>query len=221
MKTVAVIGGKGGIAKTTISVNLLFVLKRLFPHLRCAIADADPQGSASSWIRRGVKNGTCALQCHVVASDGTGKNLKKELATIQADVIIIDLPPAIEAISLRAALYSNLMLVPVGASPLEIEAAQSAIGVCKEAISLDNSKKFLLVPSRVRKNTASGKELRDVLKNWGEVSKTNIGLRVAFADAATVGEGIDTFAPGSPGHLEITALARQVAKLLQLKEKRR
>lgn len=220
MKIVSTIGGKGGIGKTTASMHTARELQRLFPCLRFAIADADPQGSSSNWVRRGTKNGIRPLPCHVVAADGTGKNLKQELAAIQADVVIIDLPPAIEAISLRAALYSNLMLVPVGASPLEIEAAQAAVSVCKEAISLDNSKKFLLVPSRVRKNTASGKELRDVLKNWGEVSKTSISLRVAFADAAAAGEGIDTFAPGSPGHLEITALARQVAEILKLKEER-
>ena len=220
MKIVSIIQKKGGVGKTTIAVHVAYTLKSLFPHLRVSLADADPQASALNWINRGKKRGFSSLDCYAVATDGSGKMLKQEINSISSDIIIIDLPPAIETVSLRASLYSHLMLVPVGSSPLDIEAARDAVSVCKEAIGLNSEKEFLLVPSRIRKSTSAGKELREVLANWGPVSNANIGLRVALADSATLGVGIDTFSPNSAAHQEITCLAKQVAKLLGLKRGR-
>ena len=214
-KIIAIIQQKGGVGKTTIAVHLAHELKNLYPELKIAIADADPQQSASKWIRRGQENEINGVECVMVATDGEGKKLRKELAEIDAQLLLIDLPPAIESVSLRAALYSDLMLVPVGASPLDLEAARGAIDVCEEALGLDPSKKFLLVPSKVRTQTKAGKELREVLSQWGPVSQTTIGLRVTFSDAAISGEGITTYAPNTSAYFEIQSLAEEVYNLLQ------
>jgi cellulose biosynthesis protein BcsQ len=107
------------------------------------------------------------------------------------------------------------MLIPVGASALDIEAAEPAIEVCNEALDLDSSKTFLIIPSKIRTTTAAGKELRMVLKQLGPVSKADIGLRQAFADASTTGEGIDTFSPKSKAHKEIQTLTTEVIDLLR------
>lgn len=120
------------------------------------------------------------------------------------------------AISMRAVLYSDLILVPVGASALDIEAARHAVDLCKEAITLDPAKQFLLIPNRVQMNTAAGRELRTVLSTWGPVSKATLCLRVAYADAVMLGVGINSFAPGSPAYQEIGQLAEEVIHLLKL-----
>ncbi len=213
---VSVIQQKGGVGKTSLAVNLGYEIKSKHPHLNIVIADADPQQSAAKWISRGHKNGFDDLQSiNVSVSEKGSKQFKKKLADIDADLIIVDLPPAIESLSLRAALYSDVMLVPVGASALDIEAAEPAIEVCKEAMDLDESKQFLIVPSKVRNSTAAGKEIRLVLKQLGPVAKTSLGLRQAFADASTTGEGIGTFAPKSKAHKEIQNLTTEVVKLLR------
>lgn len=217
MKVISIIQQKGGVGKTTLAVHLAYELKSQFPKLRITVADADPQKSASNWIERGHKRGFENISVFAVAADGEGKLLKKEIDAIGADVCIVDLPPAIAAVTLRAALHSNLMLVPVGASALDMEAARAAIDVCEEAIEMKSGKQFLIVPTRVQSNTGAGKELRAVLKNWGPVSKANMGLRVSYADSATAGEGVNTFAPGSEAHGEIRALATETSKILGLK----
>ena len=214
MKIISVIQQKGGVGKTTVAVHLAHEIKALMPKFKITVADADPQNSALNWIKRGLSRGVNGVSGVAVATDGTGKTLKKELAGIDADLIILDLPPAIEAVSLRAALYSHLILVPVGASSLDLEAAKAAIDVCEEAIAENKDKIFLIVPTRVQTSTAAGKELKDVLKKWGPVSKSSMGLRVSFADAATLGEGITTFAPNTAAHKEITALAKEALLLL-------
>ena len=121
------------------------------------------------------------------------------MARINSDIVIVDLPPAIESLSLRAALYSDLMLVPVGASILDMEAAEEAIRVCEEAVDLDKKKQFLLIPTKVQGSTTAGKDLKKVLAKWGPVSTTGMGLRISFADAAMQGMGINHYAPNSPG----------------------
>jgi cellulose biosynthesis protein BcsQ len=152
-----------------------------------------------------------------VAPDNTGKNLKKELEILKANIIIVDLPPAIESLSLRAALYSDLMLVPVGASILDIDAAKEAIKVCEEAKDLDSKKNFLLIPTKIQPQTLASKELVQVLSKWGPVAKSHISLRVAFADAALNGMGIGEYAKGSLGAKEIHSLAKETINLIGVK----
>jgi len=214
IKVISVLQQKGGVGKTTIAVHLATQIKELFPGLRVALADADPQKSASLWLKNGT--GDCGVSLHQVASDVEGKRLMDELAAIDADLVVVDLPPAIAAISMRAALYSDLILVPVGASALDLEAARHAVDVCKEAIALDPTKKFLLIPNRVQMNTAAGRELRTVLAQWGPVSQATLCLRVAYADAVMLGVGINSFAPGSMAYQEIGLLAEEVISLLKL-----
>jgi len=210
-KVISVIQQKGGAGKTTLSVHLAFELAQQFPNLRIVVADADPQQSAIKWIERGTKN---AVTATAVAADGEGRALRSELASIEADIIILDLPPAIGSVSLRAALYGDVMLVPVGPSILDLEAAQEAVAVCKEAVELDEKKHFMLVPSRVRNSTSASREIREALQAWGNVSDASIGLRQAYADAAAVGEGLATFAPKSVARKEISNLLAEVLPLL-------
>jgi chromosome partitioning protein len=213
-KIISVIQKKGGVGKTTLAINFAHQLKEMFPKKTVFIADADPQQSSLNWINRGLANGFNGIGVASIAADGTGKTLKTELENINSDFIIIDLPPAIEALSLRAALYSNFMLVPVGPSVLDIEAADDAIRVCKEAIELDKNKKFLLVPMKVQSSTTSGKDLQQTLEDRGPVSAASIGLRVAFSEAALHGTGVNTYAKNSPAHNEIKELTLEAIKLM-------
>jgi chromosome partitioning protein len=214
-KIVGVIQKKGGAGKTTLSVHLATQLKEHYPELRIVVADADTgQNSATKWLNRSA--GSTGVEVFTVADDGVGKNLKQELEKLDADLIVLDLPPFLDSVSLRAALYSKLILVPVGPTPLDIEAAEGAISVCKEAIDLDGNKSFLIVPNRVQQSTSSGRELRSVLEEWGPVSKATLGHRVAYSDSATVGVGINKYAPGSIAHQEIEQLAREVAEIIGL-----
>jgi chromosome partitioning protein len=217
-KIVSVLQQKGGVGKTTIAVHLAHELCRLHPEKAIVVADADPQGSATKWITRGSAAGRTEIRVMPVAVDGEGRGLKRELAALGADIVVLDLPPAVAAVSLRAALYSNLMLVPVGASALDLEAARAALDVCEEATEADSTKKYLLVPSRVQSSTAAGQELRRVLQQWGPVARASIGLRVAFSDAAAAGQGVTTYAPNSAAHQEIQALAAEVCELANLEE---
>ncbi len=214
MKIITVVSQKGGIGKTTISVSLAGALVQMFPHLKVAVADADPQGSATVWIDR--SKGALGVSVHTVAADGTGLKLREELAAIDADIVIIDLPPAVALVALRAAIRADLMLVPTGASIVDLSATKVAVDLCKEAQEANPAKQYLIVPNRVQHNTAAGRELRGALEEWGKVSEATLTLRVAFQDAARVGLGVTQYAPGSPAAQEIGLLAGEVAALINI-----
>ncbi|NVN91806.1 MAG: ParA family protein [Desulfuromonadales bacterium] len=210
-KTVVCLQQKGGSSKTTLCIHVATMLKHLYPRKKVAVADADPQQSATMWMGKGAIEDIELIQ---VAQDGDGKQLKKELADINADVVFLDLPPFVESVSLRAALYGNVILVPVGPSELDISAAQRPLDVCNEAVGLDPTKVVLIVPTRVREGTAAGKELRDVLAEMGRVSKATIGMRTAYSDAVSAGVGVNHFAPGTKAYSEIEELTIEIAKEL-------
>ena len=212
---ISVIQQKGGAGKTTLTVHLAHMIADLRPKWRVMVADADPQQSALQWLNRGLRRGVSSLQGVAVAQDGEGKTLRKELAEMEADVVLIDLPPAIESISLRAALYADVMLIPVGASTLDLEAARAAVNLCHEARELDPRKRMLMVPSRIRSATSSARELRPALEAWGDVSDVSISLRVALSDAAASGEGINTFEPQGSASIEFIRLASEVLELIE------
>lgn len=71
MKIITVLQQKGGVGKTTVTVHLAAALASMHPTLLVAVADADPQGSATIWINRG--NGGIGVTAHTVAVDGDGR----------------------------------------------------------------------------------------------------------------------------------------------------
>ena len=203
---------KGGAGKSTISVHLSACLAVLHPHLSVAVGDADPQASATAWIKRG--NGAAGITVHPVAVDGEGKLLKNEIEAIGADIVVLDLPPVLESIALRSALRSDLILIPVLPSIIDLSATKGAVAVAQEAIEFAPNKKFLLIPNRVQNNTAIGRELRSVLEQWGPVSHATICQRIALSESAAHGLGISQFAPESPAAAEIRQLAEEVSEIL-------
>lgn len=215
MIVISLLAQKGGAGKTTISVNLAAALAVLHPSLSVAVGDCDKQGSSSAWINRG--KGAAGITVHAVGQDNDGKNLKAELEALGKDIVILDLPPALETVALRAAIRSDLLLIPALPSILDLNATTGALELAREALDINPDKKYLIIPNRVQNNTACGRELRGILEAWGPVSKATICQRVAYSEAAILGIGVIQSMPSDhPAHQEIRLLAEEVSKLLNI-----
>jgi chromosome partitioning protein len=71
-----------------------------------------------------------------------------------------------------------------------------------------------LVPNRVDVRTSAGRQLEAALADLGESVAPAIHARTALADAFNLGAWVGAYAPQTPAHLEVIALADHVLTLL-------
>jgi len=201
MRTLAILNRKGGTSKTTLAVNLAAVLVERRP---VVLVDADPQGSASSWAQsfEGVR------VVHVPTLAG----LRLELATQGEGVRVVDAPPHDAAIAGVIFMAADLVLVPVGPSPLDLEAAQPLL----EAIATGH-RRGLAVLVLTDARTTAPKRAREVLAGFGvPLARTEIGRRIAHVEAVAARLPVTTFEPNGQAANEVRALAREVARRLEV-----
>jgi len=205
---VATISLKGGTGKTSIAVHLAAVLST--PKRQVVLVDADPQRSAAQWSEGG------GLPFPVVALDTSrgAARFKANLSALDADLVILDCPPELAETAMLAALLADLMLIPCGASALDLRAAKAAVDLAREAREERGGKLPLvsLVPSKLISRTRLANELAGVLADFGEPVALGIWQRVAVAEASVAGS---VAPPGSLAGQEFAALAKHVTSRLR------
>jgi chromosome partitioning protein len=215
-RVISLIARKGGVGKTTIAANLAGELGQSGAKIRAI--DADPQGSLSMWASMG--NGFLRTSVTAV-SGGAEAELKEAVRRLEeeADLLVIDTPPGFGDAALLAMAVSDLVLLPCGASPLDLAAGRDALALCREVQRQRAGRRMAigLVPSRYSPNTGLGRDLPDSLKELGERTTPGIAHRVALAEAAIAGLTIGEYAPKSAAHREFQELAKTVWRWLDEK----
>ena len=108
MPVIALLNQKGGVGKTTLSVNLATALAQGHKVL---LVDADPQGSALDWSAQRENEGAIARFPVIGLPKET---LHRELAPISLDYewVIIDGPPRVNKIERSAIVASDFVIIP-------------------------------------------------------------------------------------------------------------
>lgn len=195
MRVISVFNQKGGVGKTTIAIHLASALG-------LELIDADPQGSATAWAEAGLLPVSVRQPEDVVAY----------IRAAKAD-LVVDMPPAVSDLTARLLLLSDLVLIPVTASALDIAATADALRLLDEARQA-RPIKALLVPNRVDRRTGSGQVLEGELVGFGEPVAPAIGYRTAFADAAAAGVWVEKGAAGA----EVRSVAAVVAGMMKARQ---
>ena len=198
---------KGGCGKTSSIVNLGGILseKKLNPLL----IDLDEQRSATHWAQQGGDEFPYPV---IPISLENATKFKKKIDYLSKEhktkIILIDTPPQLEDDALIAALLSDIVLIPVSPSPLDLWAAEQAIKMIKEARKERGKKlpKAILVPSKVMGRTSLARDIKGSLKKFGESVSPAISLRVAVAESGIAGLPVGHYAPNSPSHKEFANL---------------
>lgn len=217
-KIVAVGNLKGGTGKSTVAVNIACALAS-GGKAKVVLVDADGQGTATDWGAKGRLGVTVRPHpfedANGSADGSAGWNGVIDGLKAEHDFVVIDLPPQLGDAILNALVGANLFVVPVTASGADLKATAKAIDLLRRARSLraDNRPACLLVPSRVDRRTAAGKEIEAVLHDFGEPVAPAIGQRTAHVDAFTAGEWVGAYAPRSVAHDEIEVLAAIVRRV--------
>ena len=175
---------------------------------RVAILDIDPQKSLTRWHKlRGRRQGLA----DIVLSDASGWRLAAELDRLARDaqIVIIDTPPQIEADAMRAIRAASLVVLPVQPSPPDLWAAEGTL-----ALAAAERKAVAIVLNR----TPARSKLRSQVENEITGRKLNllnasIGNRAAFANAFAQGMGVIEAAPKGVAAAEFAALAAEIRGL--------
>ena len=213
MAIIAVAGRKGGVGKSTIAGNLAAEFAAMKRSVR--VLDADPQHSLVAWAAQGDGMLARAVE-QVEGGDGTLRARVRQAAK-DAEVVLIDTPPGAPEIAYEAALVADLMLLPCGASPLDLFALKEALSLALKARAERRSKKprIRFVPSKVLMSTNLGRGLASSLKDMGKKVLPPIGQRIVVAEAVSSGLTVAEYAPGSAAHEEFRELAKAVDKVLR------
>lgn len=206
MKTVAIVGRKGGIGKTTISVHLAGEMASRGS--KVLLIDADPQGSAAQWAAPGKL--PIPVEHMPVTADTLTPWVQK-VRKLSADLLVLDCPPHLDAALGAAISLSDAVLLPCGPSGLDMLAMGEVLGVVRAVRQRrQGAPKALIVPNRVDRRTSEGRELVDELLKLGEPVGPSLAYRSAFVRAFNTGDTVGVFAPGSPSDIEVKALADAV-----------
>lgn len=192
---------KGGVGKTTLSVNIAAALAQT--GVRVLLIDADPQGSALDWAT--AREGEPLLS--VVGFPR--KTLHREIDQIGQgyDHIIIDGPPRVEELARAAIMASDIVLIPVQPSPYDIWASDEVVKLIDEARIYKQDLKATFVINRSIANTAIGRDVKDALAAYPiSTMKSSITQRVIFAESATRGLSVHEIEASGPAAAEIRAV---------------
>ena len=204
-KIIGIINQKGGVGKTTLSVNLAMGLKQTGD--RVLLVDSDPQGSARDW--HAVGNGELLT---VIGLDRP--TLDKDVKALKDnyDWIVIDGPPKLADMTIAAIRCSDVVLIPVQPSPYDIWATEDTIDLIKARQQVtEGLPKSAVLISRQITNTKLGREVREAINGY-EIPTFNFSTcqRVVYAETAAKGGTVLDMAPNSEAAIEIKQIVQEL-----------
>ena len=207
---IGILNQKGGVGKTTISVNIAGYLASR--EKRVLLIDADPQGSALDWS-------AARQETPLFSVVGLPRpTIHKEIDRIRKgyDFVIIDGPPRVTELARSAIMSSDLVLIPVQPSPYDVWSSEEIVRLIAEASVYNEKHKSCFVVNRKIANTAIGRDVSDALSMYStEILESVVTQRVVFAEAATQGRSVFEIDRDGKGSLEIEKVVDEILRKYQ------
>lgn len=199
---------KGGVGKSTLSINVAACLAMLGQ--RVLLIDADKQGTSSTWASLRDETG---FQIVSMARENMARDALKLGA--EYDFTIIDGPPQAETISRSCIVASDLVVVPIEPGGASRWSSDLTVRQLKEAQDLKPTLKCGFVVSRKIGSTVLGRDTRTMAADAGiPVFDTEIEQRIAYAEALTMGKTIFEWSGGGPAVMDIQNLTHELLDIL-------
>ncbi len=201
-RVIGVLQQKGGVGKTTLSLNLAACYAT--QGLKVLVVDADPQGSAQEWAA--LRSAEPLFSVIGMARPNLHREIEKLVADY--DIVLIDGAPRSNDLVRSALLASDHVLIPVQPSPFDIWAARQIVALIEDAREFKPALTASFVISRKVGNSVIG---RDAARAFAEqpfpLEAVSIAQRVVFAEAAASGLTVIEVEPNGSAAREVQALA--------------
>jgi chromosome partitioning protein len=207
MTVIALASSKGGVGKTTLTMNLAAGLSRRGSTL---VVDADPQQSAGQW-RQVAEDGVLGFDV-VAAPGGTAG-----IITGAGDAhryVVVDCPPSFAAPQTQEALReADLLLVPMQPSPVDLWSGAHVVEWISFAKRSNPRLSAWVVLNQVEPSTRLWRHIKEALEELGLPSlRTMVRRRAAFRNAALTGASV--YAIGSRGTSAVEEIEGVITEVL-------
>ncbi len=157
MRIVTVANGKGGVGKSTTTVNLAGILSE---EMRVLVVDSDPQESATWWMERSEEVGVAEV---VQETDPRVLGRVREVGGY--DVVLVDTRPALRAEALGTVIgASDYVVLPSPPAPMDVVAL---IETVRQEVRPTGIRHRVLLTRVDARSRGEAKEAREALAGAG------------------------------------------------------
>lgn len=178
---------KGGCGKTTLAMNVAGTLARRGN--KVLVVDADPQGTATQYAAAAEEQAPfpATVSGLAAAGDKIHREIRKYVADY--DFIVIDCPPAVDAVTPQSALLiADLAVIPVIPSPADLWAAVGTRQLIERIGAINEGLQVRLLVNGMDSRAALSRAVVRQLEDFGiPMLETQIRTRTAYRQAMTLG----------------------------------
>jgi len=203
---------KGGVGKSTAAGNLAWAFATRDRAAKVLLIDADVQASVTRWFDLAPPESVPFDRIQLT----TARSLQAQVPRLrhQYQLVVIDCPPMQSDITAAAMISSDMGLIPVQPSPLDVMAYGELLPLLQQAQGLNPKLKLRFVVNQLAAGTILAREVIESLAEF-DIPMTPTPLHARQAYRKVVAEGLSVVTRQGPACDEVMALAAEVLNVLQ------
>lgn len=177
---ICVFSNKGGCGKTTVAVHLALAYARLE---RTVLLDADPQGTATEWLKRRPADAKNPLVVPCAGREAAQRALKLTREE-QVKFVVLDLPPHSSAQIAWLLAEADLIVVPTRPTAADLVTIKQTVDLVHAS-----KRKAGFILNAFRPQLVEAKEIGPILAGYSLPIIGVLGDRVAYSRGLPAGLG--------------------------------